>query len=586
MLLFQEVSRFFCLFSGDSDTDRSTGSDASPVVIPLRGAGKEYHRTLPHIPQSPDLKSAPKARFILSWWGNEIRVWHLVNAARELFGDSGACGDLRKNRKLIAQLFVKGESNITSADISEDGTLIVASTATDVKAFQLDFTNGPQPENIKIKTVEVVGATQGATKVEISPDNRWVCWIEEGSRPRAARITANGNTYTFSQPSRLRRIDRHIPKNLLLGGLGSYDRNITQVAFSPDSKMISVADLAGFIDTWVLRVPGEERNGTSGEADDADSDASSSDSSDDEEEQNTTTEDHWIRNPKAKLIPKLGSAPVALSFASQSSGLNQDGDDDYNLMVITTLKQVLVFNPLRGALSDWSRKNTYVKLPEQLRLTRDLVKGVVWQGPRAWIYGSSFLFMLDLSQDLPDPQLGADERKGQKHGVKRKRDARNESGAGGKMDNKEALAPQQVKTLAHSSAGALEWMDVEMADGDDAKSVGASSGLEDDDDYEDEDEEEGELQRLRHQQGSNGDAESKELVPAKAGRVKWWHTRQYRPILGIVPLEGGGLQKQLEGANGVNGGVSIPPLEVALVERPSWQVDMPPRYFAGGEWER
>ncbi|KAK0630030.1 quinon protein alcohol dehydrogenase-like superfamily [Bombardia bombarda] len=565
----------------------SGGPDASPVVFPLRAAGKEYHRTLSHLPQSTNLQSAPKARFVVTWWGNEIRIWHLPIGARELLDDA----EKRQNRKLLAMIMVKGESNITSAAISEDGTLLVASTASEMKAFQLEPFAGLPSEQLKVTKLQMPTATigQGGIKVEISPDRIWVSWVEEGSKVMLAKVTITPTgAYTISQPSKVRRLRRPVPKHILLGGLGSYDRNVTQLAFSPDSKMMAAADLAGYIDTWVLRAPGEQRNGASGErGDDADllsGSGSSSDSSDDEEDQQQQNgeSERWVVNSKAALIPKLASAPVVLSF-SKASGPGFDGD--YTLLAITTLKQVLLFNPLQGTLSDWSRRNTYAKLPEALRETRDLVKGVVWQGPRAWIYGVSFVFMLDLSQDLT-AETTALTKSGGKNGIKRKRD---ESGAGGKMDKQQMLAPQHIKTAVGPDG--VEWVDTEMADadGDDAKSVGASSAFEDDD--EDDDETDGgELQHMRDgQQQANGDGEAA-AAGGKGGvqrRARWWHTRQYRPILGIVPV--GSSSKNEGGTDATtadDNGVVYPPLEVALVERPEWEMDQPARYFANGEWER
>ncbi|KAH6853599.1 quinon protein alcohol dehydrogenase-like superfamily [Chaetomium sp. MPI-CAGE-AT-0009] len=546
----------------------SGGSDATPVALPLRAAGREYHRTLPHLPQNAPLHSAPKARFLLSWWENEIRIWHLLSPAQKLLDDPQAALSLRKNRKLLAQVLVKGDSYISSAVISEDGTLLVASTATDIKVFQLDFAKGAQPEQLQIRKVDMPTAGLAATKVQISPDNRWISWVEEGSKVMVARVHATesplGATYSISHPYKLHRLRRQIPKHLLLGGLGSYDRNVTQMAFSPDSRLFSVADLAGFIDTWVLRGPGEGANGTAGEDDDDAASGSSDDSSD--EETDDVAGERWVRNPNAKLLPKLSAAPVLLSFAK-----TQRDDGDYDLMTITAVKSLLVFNPLRGGLSEWSRRNTYPKLPAQFRDTRDQVKGVVWQGHRAWIYGVSSLFMLDLSQDFDlEKKDSSEDKNGQRQGTKRKRGGQ-DGGAGGKMD-KQSLAPQRVRT-ALGPDGA-KWEDVEMADADDQKSVGASSGVDDDD----EDTDGGELQRLRDDQGANGGAGDAEEEGAKA--PKWWHSYQFRPILGIVPVEG---------VPGLTNGIApegLPPLEVALVERPLTGEDLPERYFAEGEWER
>ncbi|KAK4242655.1 quinon protein alcohol dehydrogenase-like superfamily [Achaetomium macrosporum] len=547
----------------------SGGSDANPVVLPLRAAGKEYHRTLPHLPQNAPVQSAPKARFVVSWWLNEIRIWQLLSPAQQLLDDPQAALSLRKNRKFLAQVLVKGDPHISSAAISEDGTLLAASTATDIKVFQLDLATGEHTEQLRIKKVDMPAGGHAATRVQFSPDKRWISWVEEGSKVMAARVqvteSATAKSYTISRPYRLQRLRRQTPKHLLLGGLGSYDRNITQMAFSPDSRVLSVSDLAGYIDTWVLRVPGERITGADAENDEGATSESSSASSDEESED--VPGERWVRNPKAALLPKLSAAPVVLSF----SRVPRD-DGDYDLLVITSLKQLFIFNPIRGVLSEWSRRNTYPKLPEQFRDTRDQIKGVVWQGLRAWVYGVSSLFMLDLSQDF-NPEKDAPEGKdGHKKGTKRKRDGR-EAGAGGKME-KHSLAPQRVRTAVGPDGG--KWEDVEMVDAEDQKSIGASSGVDDDD----EDVDGGELQGLRDGQGTNGTTQDAEKQGTKA---KWWHTYQFRPILGIVPIE------DTQAASGsTNGNVAerFPPVEVALIERPLSDDDLPERHFGEGEWER
>ncbi|KAK4170454.1 quinon protein alcohol dehydrogenase-like superfamily [Cladorrhinum sp. PSN259] len=566
----------------------SGGSDSNPVVIPLRGAGREYHRTLSHLPQSTTLQSAPKARLLLSWWGTEIRIWNLLTPAQQLLNDPNAPSQLRKNRKLLAKVLVKGESSISSAAISEDGTLLVAATICDIKVFQLNLSG----EQLQIKKVSFEASSHGASKIQISPDRQWISWAQDGSRVMTARVSSDSDdgNYAISRPTKLNRLRRQVPKHVLLGGLGSYDRNVTQMAFSPDSKMLAVADLAGYLDTWVLHGPGEEQeqaNGTSGEKDDDDSDSSSDE---DEEKDDLSKEGpRWVRNPKAALLPKLSSSPVVLSFAPGKQQ-EEEEEGDYDLLVITTLKQLFVFNPLAGALSEWSRRNTYLKLPEQFRDTRDLVKGVVWDRTRIWIYGVSFLFMLDLSQDFDPEKDNARSGSGNKRqqGTKRKREGGGkEGGAGGRMEkNSHALGPQKVRVAGNGEGNKIEWEEVDlmMIDGGDAKS--ATSGAEDNDDDEEEEEYVGELQQLRGGGGGGGDGVNAEEEGGKEVEeglqevnktAKWWHTYQFRPILGMVPLGGGGAEE-----GGDDDGV----VEVALVERPLAGGDLPERYFAEGERER
>jgi U3 small nucleolar RNA-associated protein 4 len=473
-----------------------------------------------------------------------------------------------KNHKLLSRILVKGESNITSASISENGDLLVVSTGSEIKAFHLRHaSNGLDPE-LRISKVDVPSKGHGATKVQISPDASWISWVQEGSKVVIANVTASGTapdrTYTISQPSKLRRLRRDIHKYILLGGLGAYNRQVGHIAFAPDSKMLAVADIAGYVDTWVLRGSGDDA--ASG-LDDTSS-ASSSDSSDSEDEE-TSSGSRWVRNPKAALMPKLPAVPVCLSFAT--SNVEETDADDYTLLAITTTWQLLTFNPLRGALTAWSKRNPHARIPEQFRKTKDVVKGTLWQGSRVWMYGVSFVFMLDLSEDLSPEKATSLVKHGDVKGIKRKRDG-TQGGAGDRME-KHALAPQTVRVLVDADKN--EWMDIDNNDGEDQRSRAASSGPEDDDDDDDEDTDGGELLHMRDEQGANvnGALEKRDL------KTKYWHTYKYRPILGIVPLESDkGGRGDMEG--------SFPPLEVALVERPLWDVDLPPRYFADGEWER
>ncbi|KAK4202512.1 quinon protein alcohol dehydrogenase-like superfamily [Triangularia verruculosa] len=538
----------------------SGGPDGNPVVMPLRMAGNENHRTLPNLPQATTVESAPKARFMLSWWGNEVRLWHLPSPAQQILEDASTTQNftsqsLRKNRKLLAKIYVKGESHISSATISEDGTLLVAATSTDIKVFQLDYATGQPPQ---IKKIELATSGQGASRVQIASNKQWISWVEDGSKVMIAKVQPAGDgSYTISSPSKLARLRRQISKNLLLGGLGTYNRNITQLTFSPNSKMLAAADLGGYMDTWVLRVPGEQplTNGTTANSDDeASSDDSSSDASSSESDPNT---ERWVRSPNARLLPKLSAAPVVLSFSPR---------DDYSLLVVTVMKQVLVFNALQGVLSEWSRRNTYPRLPERFRITRDVMKGVVWQGDRIWLWGVSSLFMLDLSRDLESVDESVKGKKEKSKKRKRNGGAGDGSGAGSKMEGREAIGPHIVKKAVHTEEGETNWEEMELDGDDGASSVAGGSEFEDEED----DHEEGELMKLRqgeeqqqqHQEGANGTL----AVVETEKKSRWWFTYQFRPILGVV-----GLGEENE---------------IAVVERPVEVEGGKERYFGEGEWER
>lgn len=542
------------------------------MLVPLREMGRENHRTISNLPQQPPVSSAQKARFITSWWDREVHIWALRKPATEIFNVVGGEEvDINQNRKLLKTIVVKGDSNISSATINPEGTLLIVSTATDMKAFRLEHQDPVKPSDVKLSAIELPEKLRnaGASQVRLSPDGKWLCVIKEGSRVIMASLEEANDAENSSQLvihlQRLPRLRRHIPRYIKNGGLRSYERNITHISFTADSKMVAVADIAGYIDTWVLRGPDEnmqekmEGDGANDAAPSSDNDSDSeSDSSDDEEGQASSTNRRWIRNPSANLLPKLPSTPVVLSFSEDvpSGDASEGGVDaikDYTLAAVTASWNVLTFHPLQGSLTPWSRRHPRKALPAAVQDLLDLAKGALWQGSRLWVYGISFLLMLDTAQDLPKPTSESDAVVvSHGAGTKRKRTGHT-SGAGGKM-TRENLAPHRIGKYVDG-----QWVNID---------VDTASPHEDGSDSDDDmaDAPEGELAQLRN---ANGNATGTGDQEAGTDRKSWWITYKYRPVLGIVSLN-----------------AADQPLEVALVERPVWDVEMPERYYTGEEWER
>ncbi|KAM3515414.1 hypothetical protein MY11210_000976 [Beauveria gryllotalpidicola] len=534
----------------------SGGPDSNLVIVPLKEMGREHHRTISSLPQQPPLISASKARFMVSWWDREIHLWLLQKSASDLTKLNGESDfDINQNRKLLKTIVVKGDSNISSASINANGTLLVASTSTDVKAFALEHSNPTKPADVTLSSIELPEQVTklGASKVQISPDGSWLCFVQNGTRVVIVSISSESNSHTITASRHLRRLHRSVPKYILNGGLGSYERNVAHIAFSPDSKLLATADLAGYVDTWVLRDAAHDGvDGYANGNEEDDASATDSDSSDDDAESTSTNEvGRWIRNPNAKLMPKLPGAPSVLAFSDSIPG--QEGVEDYTLAAVTSSWNVVAFNVLQGSLTPWSRRHPRKALPAPVQDLSDLAKGAFWQGSRLWIYGVSFLFMLDMSQDLPAPDKEVSEQLVQQ-GTKRKR-TNPTSGAGGRME-KEGLRPQQIRKYASN-----KWEDVDV----DGPSTSGDVDNDSDDDMMDG--ADGELAQLRSamdgSEALSGGAEDEN------GRKTWWITYKYRPVLGVVSF--GGQQDSLE---------------LALVERPTWDIEMQDSYYAGEEWER
>lgn len=524
----------------------------------------------------------------MSWWDREVNIWKLRQSVAGLYDkDVATAKDLARNHKLLKTILVKGESSIASATISSDGAVLVTATSTDIKAFHLRHNNPSRPSDVQLAQVQVPRSllNKGARKVQISPDGKWLLIVTETNKVLLVPITYDDEDQTpvLGTPQKVTRVPRKVVKALTLGGLGKYDRLITHIAFGPDSRIVAVADLAGYIDTWVLGDAADE-SASSAESD-------SSDSESDEEEEETSGDEaaateKWHHTPESALLPKLLAPPAVLSFSDDGPS-----DGDYTLLTITTNWHINAFHPIAGGLTPWTRRNNQ-RIPLAIRDTKEPAKGVLWQGARAWIFGVSYLFMLDMAQDLEDPRLalvatsnGA--AAGSVAGQKRKRKG-GVSGAGGRMAVGSIVPNQVDRYVGGADKEGKEWqLDVENA----ARSEGSDTDMMDADDDEDEDEEpmagddddegaDGQLAALRNKgaKGSNGDVATTSSSSASPTPTKFWETRKYRPVLGVVALESEATEASV--ASGQR------PLEVVLIERPIWDVDLPERFFGANEVER
>jgi U3 small nucleolar RNA-associated protein 4 len=570
-------------------------------VIPLRQYGRELTRGLSLLPHSPPLVSAPEARLMVSWWNCEIRIWRVKSQA-----------DGAGKPKVIARLALKGDENITSVSITADGNLLAVATASGVKLFGLSAANPAAGTALRIRKL-ITPTTVGAKLVRFSADSKWLAIVSTENHVHLGRIKSEDESekpYVLPHLLRLHRLSREdTPRDQLNGSENHYSRSITHVEFSPDSDFLAVADLAGYIDTWVteghedITAPevdiAESVSGSSAEDDD------DSDDSDDLEGEDQITASkrrvtifgqRWIRNPSAHLFPRLDTTPLLLSFRPNPNGSTRPEpngnpavhptrhnphphshdlpETDAQLLIVSAKHQLYLFDVMAGRLSDWSRKNPPSRYPSQYRLLDGPAKGCVWDmaegNSRLWLYGEKWLFMFDTSKDFPRVTNTQAEQSVQDTDVaekvsskKRKRESLREalgksnSGAGDAAPQNEVPVPKARKFDGGNADDASNsvWFDLNR-DGRAAAS---------DDDFEDDIEMSSVKPVTGDQAEDNGGKGSEEdTLP---DQKSWWHTFKYRPILGIVPVGGGEDQ----------------PLEVVLVERPSWDLDLPPRFVGTHE---
>ena len=506
-------------------------------------------------------------------------------------------------------------------DISLDGRLIVAATSLHIKMFRLRFHD---KSTLKLGKFDLPSKISrfGAKIVKFSPDKRWLLTVRPDSTVELHR------TIEVEEPRRatkvlekgviLKRLKRaQIAPESLHGDLGKYKQSISRIDFSADSRILAVADLNGYVDTWVLEGHEDLTQQdmlTNGAATSYSSDSEESDS-DEEQHPLVIFGQHWIRNPVASLIPKLDSTPVLFSFrpsqtSSEASWNVQvavhatrqtpyphshalpQGED--RLFVLTSEHHMYEFVVLGGRFTDWSRKNPTTNLPAKFRILDDRAMGLVWDitkpKERIWLYGSSWLWMFDLSQDFSNnsidenqplqqqdlkPKAGSKKRKRNteeiSHQTTAHRSQKSNTGAGDPIPDSKLSSGlgHMVRKSEGSDTARSRWLDLGQArvstSEDDEQGEIKTAALVELQREEDEETTGEEAAGLNGKHDSHGERAT--------SHPRCWSTFKYRPILGIVPLGDEVLLNDNQD------------LEVALIERPLEEVELPARFYGDQEWD-
>jgi U3 small nucleolar RNA-associated protein 4 len=469
------------------------------------------------------------------------------------------------------------------------------STTSTVKLFQLIRPQSGAGASLRIRKVDMPSVT-GTRSVRLSANGKWLSAISASNDIQLVRIVrtedASDAPRALNQIQHLYRLERDaIPETQLRGFSGAYERSIAHAEFSSEGNIFATVDLAGYVDTWAIE--GHE-DSTAPEVDieDVAPRVTGDDESDHEEfeerENIIFLGQHWIRNPSGHLIPRLDSTPVLLSFQPNSGGSNQPQPNgnpavhptrhnphphshelpttECRLLLVSAEHQLYLFDVMAGRLSEWSRRNPPSSYPSEYRQLDLPAKGCIWDftetQQRIWLYGEKWLFMFDLTKDLSisggDKELSSKKRKRNGH--------KNNSGAGDAIPQSDAPVTKMRKfdSSKNIEAGKAQWTDV------------VTTRPVDTDDEEEAEESSQPLAILRRgntQDGeqANGQAmngvESGEVMEQQKRSDPWWHTFKYRPILGMLPI-------------GPSAGQA---LEVVLVERPSWDLDLPARFVGQHE---
>jgi U3 small nucleolar RNA-associated protein 4 len=336
---------------------------------------------------------------------------------------------------------VQGEETIQEAKISGDGQLIVASTANSVKLFQIRRTFVAGRASIRTRQISLPStlARLGGRQVGFSPDGKWLYVVRKDNTISLVKLIPSSGLK--DPPTIHEKVVKlyPAPEPDADPALGEYKQTITQVAFSDDSRCLAVGDLNGSIYTWLLE--GHEDinfidSASNASDNESDTSSSSSSSSEDNDTPPIIHGQKWLCNPAGSSLPNLDSAILALTFRPSIPSTNSHHTSTQNLgnlalhatrqnphpisheisstsprlIAITATHTLLEFDISQNKISAWSRRNPPAYLPRSLTQIKERVKGAFWdvtdranRGERLWLYGSDWLFMLDMSQDLRIP---------------------------------------------------------------------------------------------------------------------------------------------------------------------------------------
>lgn len=520
------------------------GTDTEPTVLPLRELQKENHRRLPGLPQKQPFASASQARLVASWWHRTICIWRIGQQ-----DNLGLALDAR-SKHMVSKICIKGDDDVSDVAFSQDGRILVVTTSSATKMFHLRPSKH-QEDKLRVSPLELPNevAKEGARRVSISPDCKWISTVTLANDIKVMSLLSSGDNgiQVNSHVAELEPVYRKITQQT---GLKAYDNTITQLVFSGDGSGLCIADISGHIDYFKLTgeydsaAPSAERGKPSRTSkkttkrpfSDSDSDSSSEDEDDLPLYFSGQT---WSATPTSSKLPKLDSLPLVLTFNPVSPHL---------LLAITQHHNIYEFDMNTGKLSDWSRRNPSSLLPAELRVIKDRITGCIWDislptAPRIWLHGSSWLGMLDISQDLSSPPLPTSNAVS-----KRKRDDDNED------DDEE----EWTRALGRKgTSGAGDRMEVDLTSGVAVEDLVRSSSSAKDNEQQQEEEDDAAMPLAR-----DTDDEGGKEVAKTTGRKKWWCTFKYRPILGVAPLASSSPGQAEEDQ----------PVEVVLVERPVWDL--------------
>uniref|UniRef100_A0A060SY60 ARAD1A09856p n=1 Tax=Blastobotrys adeninivorans TaxID=409370 RepID=A0A060SY60_BLAAD len=319
----------------------SGGVERTLVVTTARNFMDGMFRKIPITRHRPCVMVAPEPRLVVMWIDQTVKIWKVDEYIEG--GDEGAEENEEKGKRLVAKLRLANEENISTAQISRDGSLLAVSTLSGTKVFSLEpDSTGMKLEVTKMDAPEL--EAQGASVVQFYGHNQLVLVSPE----------SEVLTYNPSEPSSLEEIEGpedDSDKKLAIG----HSDNIILASCSPDDKVLAVARQSGIIQIYSLQQ--QEYLGS---------------------------------------LPKVTGPPTAMAFSPIGT-----------LVVATAEIRVVEFDVEKLVMTKWSKRNSDILPQELVNLVDKCcgVFFDSVNSSRAWLWGANWLCFIDLSANIPTERM-------------------------------------------------------------------------------------------------------------------------------------------------------------------------------------
>jgi len=407
-----------------------------------------------------------------------------------------------------------------------------------------------------------------------------------------------------------------------VSGLGkNYASQVHRATFSSNGTLLAVTDLGGWVDCW--------------ERDESDTWNSLTDTSplprldapavaigfrpSHNVGPPSTPEQLLVEDTIDRLDNLPPSTPRATSLqllhSQHQQIINTTSDKHHGLFVLTSSHTLHEFDVTAGTLTAWSKRNPSEKLPQAFAKLMDRASGMNFtfesrKGLRLWLWSTSWVWMFNIDKDLVADKTASSSHhqalvEDKSSNTKRKRSSSFSkskpeivlmSGAGSKIPSNAVSSDHlQIhgKSLKHNKANSLlksrssdgEHDDDSDEDEEDeteeflvdvTKStrpslaitntlIDDSNVMDIDDDDDNDADEENEKTRIENPDFDSTEKTATALVTrgssASKGEKLSWSTNKYRPLMAFLPI-----------------GRADERIEMVVVERPLYDVPLPPRF--------